>query len=157
MVLWVIHIVASIVLVISWFAILITGKHPRGLWDFLLGMNSWDARACAYCLHMTDEYPPFSLDDLSDYPVRITAEYQESHSRLTTFFRYFLSIPHLIILAALSMVLSALYLVNIIVVIFTGKPNTDLFKMMVGILRWQTRANLYLQLITDQYPPFILD
>ena len=156
-VLTLLNFVATIVLFISWIAILITGQHPRGLWEFLLGLNRWTARVGAYYYHMTDVYPPFTMDDLTDYPIRITAEYPESSNRLTTFFRYFLAIPHLIILTALSMVLYALYWVNVIVVIFTGKPDSELFKLMVGINRWQIRSNLYVQLITDEYPPFSLD
>ena len=97
------------------------------------------------------------MDDLPDYPVRITAEYPESGNRLTTFFRYFLAIPYLIIVQVLLAVLGVLWFINVVIVIFTGKPNSDLFKMMVGILRWQTRSSLYVQLMTDEYPPFSMD
>lgn len=156
-VLMVLNFVAAFALIISWFAILITGKHPRGLWDFLLGLNRWSVRVGAYYYHMTDVYPPFTMDDLPDYPVRITAEYPESGNRLTTFFRYFLAIPYLIIVQVLLAVLGVLWFINVVIVIFTGKPNSDLFKMMVGILRWQTRSSLYVQLMTDEYPPFSMD
>ena len=156
-VLMVLNFVASFVLLISWVVILITGKHPRGLWDFLLGLNRWSVRVNAYYYHMTDEYPPFTMDDLPDYPARISAEYVETRSRLTTFFRYLLAIPHLIIVQVLLAVLGVLWFINVVIVIFTGKPNADLFKMMVGILRWQTRSNLYMQLMTDEYPPFSMD
>ena len=49
-----------IVLVISWIAIIITGKHPRGLFDFLVGYSRWAYRATAYAILLTtDRYPPF--------------------------------------------------------------------------------------------------
>lgn len=156
-VLWLLGVAATFVLFISWIAILITGKRPRGLWDFLMGVNRWSVRVSAYSLHMTDVYPPFTMDEVPDYPVKITAEYLETGNRLTTFFRWLLLIPHMIILSVASAVLYVLFLVNVIVVIFTGKPHSDMFKLMVGILRWSTRVNLYSYLIVDQYPPFSMD
>ncbi len=46
--------------VIAWFAILFTGKYPRGLFDFAVGYYRWSARVNAYLLLMTDIYPPFN-------------------------------------------------------------------------------------------------
>lgn len=54
-------IVAYVVLIISWFAILFTGRIPRGLFDFLVGVGRWQVRVNAYMYLMRDEYPPFSL------------------------------------------------------------------------------------------------
>ena len=49
-------------MVISWFAILITGNYPRGLFDFVVGVGRWALRVEAYMLLLTtDKYPPFSL------------------------------------------------------------------------------------------------
>ena len=49
-----------IVVVISWIAVIITGKHPRGLFDFLVGYSRWAIRATAYAILLTtDRYPPF--------------------------------------------------------------------------------------------------
>jgi len=58
-VLWAAAIVA---VVIAWFAILITGRYPRGLFDFVEGVSRWSLRVSAYAfLLVTDRYPPFSL------------------------------------------------------------------------------------------------
>ena len=50
------------VILIAWFAILFTGKFPKGLFDFVVGVRRWNLRVSAYAFYlMTDEYPPFSL------------------------------------------------------------------------------------------------
>jgi hypothetical protein len=54
---------AVICVIIAWFAILFTGKYPRGLFDFVVGVYRWDIRVMAYAFMLvTDKYPPFSLD-----------------------------------------------------------------------------------------------
>ncbi len=55
-------IAAIVVLIIAWFAILFTGRYPRGMFDFVQGVIRWGARVVAYAfLLVTDRYPPFSL------------------------------------------------------------------------------------------------
>ena len=59
--LWIGVVVA---VVIAWFAILITGRYPRGLFDYVVGVNRWSLRVSAYAfLLVTDRYPPFSLKE----------------------------------------------------------------------------------------------
>ncbi|MGA2368957.1 MAG: DUF4389 domain-containing protein [Thermacetogeniaceae bacterium] len=52
-------IAASIVIVIAWFAILFTGRFPKGMFDFVVGFMRWQQRVVAYLYLLTDEYPPF--------------------------------------------------------------------------------------------------
>ena len=61
-VLVVLGIAALVCVVIAWFAIIFTGRYPRGLFDFVLGVHRWSLRVSAYMwLLITDRYPPFSL------------------------------------------------------------------------------------------------
>jgi hypothetical protein len=62
-VLFFIGIAAFICVIVAWFAILFTGRYPRGIFDFVLGVYRWGLRVSAYgFLLVTDKYPPFSLD-----------------------------------------------------------------------------------------------
>ncbi len=63
-VLFFLGIAAIVSIVIAWFAILFTGRYPRGLFDFVVGVFRWCLRIAAYAfLLTTDRYPPFSLSD----------------------------------------------------------------------------------------------
>lgn len=61
-VLAVLFVIAILAVIIAWFAILFTGRYPRGLFDFVVGVGRWALRVSAYAfLLVTDVYPPFSL------------------------------------------------------------------------------------------------
>jgi TRAP-type uncharacterized transport system fused permease subunit len=62
-VLWCLYIAVWVVSIIAWFAILFTGKYPKGMWEFVVSVMRWTLRVTAYAfLLITDKYPPFSLE-----------------------------------------------------------------------------------------------
>ncbi len=61
-ILWFLWIAAIVCVVIAWFAILFTGRYPRGLFEFVVGVYRWSLRVAAYAILLTtDRYPPFAL------------------------------------------------------------------------------------------------
>ncbi len=63
-VLFFLAIAAFFVLIVAWFAILFTGRYPKGLFDFVVGVMRWSLRVSAYAILLTtDQYPPFSLQE----------------------------------------------------------------------------------------------
>jgi hypothetical protein len=157
-VLGLVGIAYMVTLFFAWVAAVVLGRYPRGLFDFNTGYLRWWARLNAYTLGLvTDRYPPFAMREIPEYPVRVTVEYPDRVSRLKAFFRFFLALPHLIIVALLNYVWAALWVIVGIVILLTGKYQRDLFRFVVGIMRWNVRTTGYLMLATDKYPPFSLE
>jgi hypothetical protein len=161
--LWVAFVVVCI---IAFFAILFTGKYPRGLFDFNVGVLRWSWRVgfYAYSALGTDKYPPFSLES-SDYPADLEIKYPRKLSRGLVLVKWWLlAIPHYIVVnfiqggywwggAGLAFYLA---IIAAIALLFTGKYPEDIFKLVMGMNRWSYRVAAYASLMTDDYPPFRL-
>jgi hypothetical protein len=158
-VLYILGIVAGIIYVISWFAILFTGGYPGGMMNFMVNVMHWQTRVSGYVYLLTDKYPPFSMGPDGAYPVRLLAMGQiENRNRLTTFWpiRYILAIPHLIVLAVLGFAAEIVLLIAWVAALITGSVPAGMHNFLVGVLRWNTRVTAYFILLTDEYPPFSL-
>ncbi len=154
-VLYVFGIVASIAIVIAWFAIVITGRYPEGLYSFVADFNRFVARVTAYAVLLTDPYPPFSGADDPSYPVRMSfAGPLESYSRLKTFFRLILAIPIMIMRYVMGLLLEIGAVAAWFVILVTGKMPRGLFDLMVLANSYTARSDAYLYLLTETYPPF---
>jgi len=154
-VLYVFGIVASIAIVIAWFAIVITGRYPQGLYDFVADFNRFLARVTAYAVLLSDPYPPFSGASDPAYPVRMHFSGPlEQYSRLKTFFRIILAIPIMVLRYVLNLLLEVGAFAAWFVILFTGKMPRGLFDLMVLANSYTARSDAYVFLLTETYPPF---
>jgi Domain of unknown function (DUF4389) len=161
-IMYVLGTVSEVVGVISWFAILFTGRLPAGLANFQAMYLRYSMRTLTYAGFLREEYPPFSFatspSDPGDDPrVRVELEPQlEDRNRLTTAFRLILAIPHLIVLAVLSLAVMVVVVIAFFAVLFTGRWPGGLRDFALGAGRWWLRVQAYLALLTDEYPAFSL-
>ncbi len=91
------------------------------------------------------------------YPITVNVEYQGEISRLTTFFRALMAIPHGIVLWALGIATSIIVFVVWWAILFFGRYPKWAFNFVAGYVRWYTRVSGYCLLLTDKYPPFSIE
>ncbi|MFI1647430.1 DUF4389 domain-containing protein [Streptomyces avidinii] len=165
------------VTVIAFSAILITGRYPRPLFDFNVGVIRWSTRVSYYSSVVlgTDSYPPFTLKDVPDYPIRVHVTYPERLSRGLVLVKWLLVVPQLLVITLMvtsgwtayryladyspfsSGLIGVLSLVAVVILMCTGTYPRGLFDLLMGLLRWMLRVLVYAALMTDEYPPFRLD
>ncbi|HYM55313.1 MAG TPA: DUF4389 domain-containing protein, partial [Solirubrobacteraceae bacterium] len=152
-VLYVFGIVASIAILIAWFAIVFTGRYPQGLYDFVAGFNRFLARVTAYAVLLCDPYPPFNGAPDQSYPVRMEfAGPLERYSRPKTFFRIILAIPIMVLRYVMGLLLEIGAFAAWVVIVITGKMPRGLFDLMVLANSYTARSDAYLYLLTETYP-----
>jgi hypothetical protein len=163
--------------VIAFFVILITGRYPRGIFGFNVGVLRWSWRVGFYAFSAlgTDRYPAFSLKDDAGYPARLEVDYPPSLSRGLVLVKWWLlAIPRYLVIgffgglawAATSGrghagfgggLIGLLVLFAAVVLLFTGRYPQSIYDLVMGMNRWVFRVAAYSLLMTDAYPPFRLD
>jgi Domain of unknown function (DUF4389) len=170
--------VAFVVLVlVAYVVVLFTGRYPRAIFDFNVGVLRWSWRVGYYGYEVlgTDRYPPFTLADVPDYPAGLEVEYRPNPPRWLPLVAWLLAFPHWLILSALNGagtvsvrsddaasvvrigLVGAAVLVIGVALLFTGRQLAGLYDLLVGVARWSLRVVAYVALLTPGYPPFRLD
>ena len=138
----------------AFFAVLFTGRWPQGAFDYLLGTFRWAYRVVVYMHLMVDPYPPFSMADDPNYPVRVHIDYPEHIDNWRPLVQWLLAIPYLIVASVLLWLTGVLGIIAFFTILFTKQIPRGVFDLMVPGLRWQVRGNSYAYFLTDRYPPF---
>jgi hypothetical protein len=148
-------IVGSLFLV-TLLLILFRKRYPKWWFDFVLALNRFSLRISAYISLLTDKYP--STED--EQNIHLELDYPNAQTDLKRgmpLVKWFLAIPHYVILFFLWIAVFVVVLIAWFAIIFTGRYPRGLFDYVVGVMRWTWRGQAYaLVLATDKYPPFRL-
>ncbi|MCB9196975.1 MAG: DUF4389 domain-containing protein [Flavobacteriales bacterium] len=142
---------------VTFWAILITGKWPKGMFDYQVKFQRYQLRVNARMLNLADGYPAFGLGG-TDTNTDFNMPYPETVSRgrliVRTLFGAFMIIPHIFVLYFRLIGAVVVNMLSFWIILFTGKYPKGMFDFIVGTIRWGTRVGAYLMYYTDKYPPF---
>ncbi|OLP01097.1 DUF4389 domain-containing protein [Mycolicibacterium porcinum] len=154
------YLVYPLVVLAAGVAIMCTGRYPRPLFDFNVGVLRWSWRVMNYRFPMntTDTYPPFSLKPQADYPGDLEVDYPEQLSRGAVLVKWWLlALPQIIMCWAMEAPLQVLCVISAVRLLARGTVSQGMFDLLMGIVRWRYRVAAYVSLMTDEYPPFRMD
>ncbi len=146
---------AFVVLIISWFATIIMGQYPQGMFNYLVGVMRWGTRVGAYVFLLTDKYPPFTLQDDPSYPVRLEVDYPAKIARWRPLVHWLLAIPVEIAAAVIGIIAYVCVFIAWFAILITGRIPQGMFDPVLVWFRWQMRVSLFRFWMTEQYPPFV--
>jgi hypothetical protein len=136
--------------------ILFRRKYPRWWFDWNLELQRFTNRVVAYVLLMDDRYPA------TDQQQSVRLDYADvdggrSLNRWLPLVKWFLAIPHYIVLLVLWIILIGAVIIAWFAILFTGRYPRGIFDFVEGVIRWGARVLGYaFALVTDRYPPFSL-
>ncbi|HEX6873425.1 MAG TPA: DUF4389 domain-containing protein [Micromonosporaceae bacterium] len=194
---WFLAIPHLVVLALLWLAvvpltaiagvvILFTGRYPRGIFEFNVGVLRWGWRVQYYAFSAlgTDRYPPFDLRPVPGYPADLEIDYPQRLSRGLVLVKWWLlAIPHYLVIGFFTGawtggwygggnddwfgtrdndtipggLITILVVIAVVILAFTARYPQPIFDFVLGMNRWYFRVLAYTGLMRDEYPPFRLD
>ncbi len=153
-----IAIASQVLTFIAFWAILFTGSYPESFFEFQVKVFRWNTRLNARLWNLCDGYPAFGLSAEDDF-VKLEIPYPDrlsrGHALVKVLFGWlYCALPHIFVLYFRLLATFIIQFIAFWVVLFTGEYPAGMHKFVVGTIRWSLRLNLYLGLMTDEYPPF---
>ena len=145
--------IATLALIVNWFATLIMGRSPDGLHNFLASFLRFATHARAYVLLIADPYPGFT-GKLGTYPIDLEIDPPETQNRWTVFFRFILALPALFLTNILGNLSQLLAIFSWFIALVLGRVPEGLRNFAALALRIETQTYGYVMLLTRRYPSF---
>ena len=151
----------NVLTLISLFAVVFTKRIPRPLFGAIVMTYRYEWRVMSYALFLHANYPPFDFqpdatDDGADPRTALTLVYPDELDRWKPLYKWFLAIPHYIVVLALAVAAIGAVIVGFFAVVITGTFPLGPRDFIVNVWRYGLRVQAYVGLLTDQYPPFVL-
>lgn len=151
----------SVLTLVTFFTVLFTKKIPRSIFDVIAMTYRYEWRVTSYALFLRENYPPFDFqpaadDDGVDPHTVVTLTYPQVLNRWMPLCKWFLGIPHYVVLLCLVVAAAFVIVAGFIAVVFSGEYPVRLRNFLVGVYRYNLRLQAYVGLLNDQYPPFAL-
>ncbi|MCS7007055.1 MAG: DUF4389 domain-containing protein, partial [Gaiellaceae bacterium] len=151
---------AAVAAFLSWFAILVRGRAPRGLRDLVLFAVAYAAQTSAYLLLLTPRYPssdpalaePYS--HLAKHPVRVVLADDLERPRLTVLFRPLLALPHLVWLTLWSLAAGLAATGAWVSALAAGRVPTLLHRFLAAYVRYAAHVTAFLLVVGRRFPGF---
>lgn len=160
-VLYALQLALNVLTLVAFFTVLFTAGIPRGMFDFMVMVYRYQWRVTSYVSWMRESYPPFDFaaasQDPGNDPAKLEIVYPARLNRLLPFVKWFLALPHYVVLLFLGIAAFVALILAFFAVLFTGRWPEGMRRFVVGVTRWSTRVQVYIGLLTDQYPPFSLE
>ena len=153
--------IVATVATLGWFASLARGRMPQGMRDLAAYAIGYAAQVTGYMLLLTDRYPNSnpavyeSANVYRDDPIWLTVDDDLHRSRLTTFFRLLLAVPHFAWLALWAIAALFAVIANWFVTLVRGRPAVPLHRFVAALIRYQTHVYAFVQLVANPFPGFV--
>ncbi|MGH9226920.1 MAG: DUF4389 domain-containing protein [Acidimicrobiales bacterium] len=151
----------GVLTLVSLVTVVFTRRIPRPLFDAIAKTFRYEWRAMSDALFLHDEYPPFEFtpaadDDSQTRHTQLSITYPEQLSRWKPLYKWFIAIPHYVVVMALALASLVTVLWGAVAVMVTGEYPDRARTFLVGAYRYCIRVEAYIGLLTDEYPPFSL-
>jgi hypothetical protein len=159
---WALRSLRQVLTLISLFTVLFSQRIPRPVFDAIVMTYRYEWRAMSYALFLHEGYPPFDFDlscddDGMEPHTSLRLAYPEHLERWKPLYKWFLAIPHYVVLVALAIMAGLGLVAGLFAVVVSGKYPEGIRDFLVSVYRYAIRVEAYVGFLTDHYPPFSLD